>query len=66
MRMDMRRRAYPAAFKALGRQKPTLRSYVNQCEEAKARAAMESHFDNGLGPPMHDGISVLKHGLASI
>ena len=24
---------------------------------------MEAHFGNGLGPPMHDGISVLKHGL---
>ena len=54
---------YPAAFKALGRQKSTLRSYVNQCEEAKAREAMEAHFGNGLGPPMHDGICVLKHGL---
>ena len=56
---------YPAAFKALGKQKPTLRSYVNQCEEAKARAAMEAHFGNGLGPPMHDAISVLKLGLES-
>ena len=56
---------YPRAFKALGRQKPTLRSYVNQCEEAKAREAMEAYFSNGLGPPMHDGVSVLKHGLES-
>ena len=54
---------YPKAFKALGRQKSTLRSYLNQCEEAKARAAMEAHFSNGLGQPMHGGISVLKHGL---
>ena len=48
---------YPGAFKALGRQKLTLRSYINQCEEAKAREAMEAYFGNGLGPPMHDGIS---------
>ena len=26
---------------------------------------MEAHFGNGLGPPMHDAISVLKHGLES-
>ena len=54
---------FPKAFKALGKQKSTLRSYVNQCEEAKAREAMEAYFGNGLGPPMHDGICVLKHGL---
>ena len=54
---------HPKAFKALGKQKSALRSYANQCEEAKAREAMEAYFGNGLGPPMNDGICVLKHGL---
>ena len=54
---------YPDAYKALG-EKATLRSYVNQMEEGKARQAMEEYFHGtDLGPPMHDAISVLKHGL---
>lgn len=54
---------FPEAYRALG-EKAALRSYVNQMEEGKARAAMEEYFDGAdLGPPMHDAISVLKHGL---
>ena len=57
---------YPEVFEKRGKQAPKLRSYVNQCEEAKAREVMEAYFGECcLGPPMHDGISVLKHGLES-
>ena len=56
---------YADALLALGC-KSKLRSYVMMSEESKAREAMEAHFGIGLGPPMHDGISVLKHGIGSV
>ena len=47
---------YPTAHAALGRQAATLRAYINEHEEGKARQAMEGFFNEcDLGPPMHEG-----------